>query len=116
MSLGTKVRLGPGHILLDRDPAPPKGAQPQFPLMSFVAERSPISATVEHLLPIQHRWIDFDDQYIIRRVSVEGGAFWGCDLWAVMRVLPYPHKHFWGLNRHFQPNSQNITRTHQEMR
>ena len=50
MSLGTKVRLGPGHILLDRDPAPPKGAQPQFPLMSFVAERSPISATVEHLL------------------------------------------------------------------
>ena len=28
MTLGTKVDLGPGHIVLDGDPAPPKGAQP----------------------------------------------------------------------------------------
>jgi len=31
MALGTKkVGLGPGDIVLDEDPAPPKGAQPQF--------------------------------------------------------------------------------------
>ena len=29
-SLGTGVGLGPGHIVLDGDPAPPKGAQPQL--------------------------------------------------------------------------------------
>jgi len=43
--LGTEVDLGPGHIMLDGDPAPPaKGAQqpPSFRLMSIVA-------TVAHL-------------------------------------------------------------------
>jgi len=31
MKLGMQVGLGPGHIVLDGDPAPPpKGAQPQF--------------------------------------------------------------------------------------
>jgi len=32
MKLGTQVRLGPGHIVLDGDPAtpPPKGHSPQF--------------------------------------------------------------------------------------
>ena len=51
MPLGTEVGLGPGHIVLDGDPAPlPKGAQPlSFRPMSVVAKRSPISATVEHL-------------------------------------------------------------------
>ena len=28
MKLGKEVGLGPGHIVLDEDPAPPKGAQP----------------------------------------------------------------------------------------
>jgi len=28
MPLDTNVGLGPGHIVLDGDPAPPKGAQP----------------------------------------------------------------------------------------
>ena len=28
MKLGTEVGLGPGYIVLDGDPAPPKGAQP----------------------------------------------------------------------------------------
>jgi len=27
---GTEVGLGPGHIVLDGNPAHPKGAQPQF--------------------------------------------------------------------------------------
>jgi len=30
MPLGTKVGLGPGHIVLHGDPPPPKGAQSQF--------------------------------------------------------------------------------------
>jgi len=51
MPLGTKVGLGPGHIVLHGDPAPPEGAQlHNFRPMSIVAKRSPISATAEHLL------------------------------------------------------------------
>jgi len=47
MSLGTKVGLDPGHIVLDGDPAPPKGhSTPNFRPMSIVAKRSPISAIV----------------------------------------------------------------------
>ena len=30
MKLGSEVGLGPGHSILDGDPAPAKGAQPQF--------------------------------------------------------------------------------------
>jgi len=30
MPLRTEVGLGPGHIVLDENPAPPKGAQPLF--------------------------------------------------------------------------------------
>jgi len=49
---GMELGFGPGHIVLDGDPAPPKeggGAQqpPTFRLMSVVAKRSPISATAE---------------------------------------------------------------------
>jgi len=42
MKLGTEVGLGPGHIVLDRDPAVlPKGAQPppNFRPMSVVVKR-----------------------------------------------------------------------------
>jgi len=54
MKLGMQVGLGPGHIVLDRDPAPPSqnGAEPTpaiFRPMTIVAKRSPISATAEHL-------------------------------------------------------------------
>jgi len=46
-------RPRPGHIVLDRDPAPrPKrgtAPAPNFRPMSIVAKRSPISATAEHL-------------------------------------------------------------------
>jgi len=49
--LCTDVGLGPGHIVLDGDPAPlpKKGHAPNFRPMSIVAKRSPISATAEHL-------------------------------------------------------------------
>ena len=51
--LGVEVGLGPGHIVLDGDTAPPKGAQyvaATFrPMSIIVAKRSPISATVELL-------------------------------------------------------------------
>jgi len=55
MPLGMEVGLGPGRIVLHGDTAPlplPKGAQPHprnFPSVSIVTKRSPISATVEHL-------------------------------------------------------------------
>ena len=50
MPLGTEGGLGPGHIVSDGDPAAPKGIQPpQFSAHVFVAIRSPISATAEHL-------------------------------------------------------------------
>ena len=52
MPFGTEAGIGPGHIVLDGDPAPPQ-KQPHSPLNfrpNFVAKRSPISATVEHLL------------------------------------------------------------------
>jgi len=51
MKPGTEVGLGPGHILLDGDTAPPKrGTAPNFRPMSVVAKRSPISAIADHLL------------------------------------------------------------------
>ena len=53
MPLGMEVGLGPGHIVLDGDPASPPqkaGTAPQFRPMSTVAKRSSISATAEHLL------------------------------------------------------------------
>jgi len=50
MPLRTELDLGPGDIVLDDDPAPPKGAEPpKFRPMSIVAKRSRISATADHL-------------------------------------------------------------------
>jgi len=51
MKLGKLVGLGPGHIVLDEDPAPlPRRAQPPVFDPCLVAKRSPSSATAEHLL------------------------------------------------------------------
>ena len=52
MPLGVEVGLGPGHVVVDRNPgpAPLKGAQlPSFWPVSLVAKCSPISAAAEHL-------------------------------------------------------------------
>jgi len=52
MLLGVKVGLGPCDIVLDGDPAPRTErdiAASTFLVMSIVAKRSPISATVELL-------------------------------------------------------------------
>jgi len=56
MPLGTEVGLGPGHVMLDGDPAPPrKGAHHPPPLPRlFVPERSPISATAELVFSINN--------------------------------------------------------------
>ena len=55
-SLGTEVDLGPGHIVLDGDPAPPpaKGAQQPPSLLGpcLLWPRSPISATAELLISL----------------------------------------------------------------
>jgi len=60
--LGTKVDLGPGHIVVDGHPAttPSKGAHPNFRPMSVVVKRSPISATAEHLLSIAALMLDYN--------------------------------------------------------
>jgi len=52
MLLDMEVGIGPGHIVLDGDPGPPKErdtAAPTFWLMSIVAKQSTISATAELL-------------------------------------------------------------------
>ena len=48
MALGKDAGLGPGHIVLDGDPAPQQPL-PTFRPISIVAKRSPISATAELL-------------------------------------------------------------------
>jgi len=46
MPLAADVGLGPGDIVLDRDPALPKrGTAPTLLPMSIVAKRLPVSAT-----------------------------------------------------------------------
>jgi len=56
MPLGMEVGLGPGHTVLDGDPAPLPHkvgiTAPTFRTMSILAKRSPISATAELLLDI----------------------------------------------------------------
>ena len=53
MPLGREVGLGASDIVLHGDPAlPQRGTAPNFQPMSIVAKRSPISATVEHLLKL----------------------------------------------------------------
>jgi len=54
MSLGKEVGLGPGHIVLDGDPAL-TAAPPHFRPMPIVTKRSPISAAAELLFDFL-RW------------------------------------------------------------
>jgi len=50
VSLGTKVGLGTGHIVLHGDPAPQKGTQPPiFGACLLSPSGPPVSATAEHL-------------------------------------------------------------------
>jgi len=52
MPLGVEIGLGPGHTVLNGNPAPPSKrghSSPTFRPMSIVAKRSPISATAEVL-------------------------------------------------------------------
>ena len=59
----TKVCLGPGDIVSDGDPAPPRKrmgtAAPTFRPMSVVAKRSPMSATVELLFKLSPKILAF---------------------------------------------------------
>ena len=73
--LGVEVDLGPGHIVLDRDPAPPpaKGAQLLPPLFGpcLLWPRSPISATAallfDNISPMYLR--DTSDYLRYRRIK-----------------------------------------------
>jgi len=54
MPLGMELGFGPGHIVLDGDPAShPQKRWPNFRPMSIVAKRSPISDIAEHLFFIR---------------------------------------------------------------
>jgi len=61
MKLGMQLCLGPGHIVLDGDPAPPQQLLPTFRPMSIVAKRSPISATAEllYILTPSFLWSEY---------------------------------------------------------
>jgi len=48
MPLDKEIGLGPGHIVLDGDPAP-TAAPSHFQPMPIVAKRSPVSAAAELL-------------------------------------------------------------------
>jgi len=54
--LGKEVGLGPGHIVLDGDPAP-HSSPSSLLAHAYVAKRSPISATAELLLLMQWLWL-----------------------------------------------------------
>jgi len=74
MPLGTEVRLGPGDIVLDGYPAPPKmGTAPlTFRPMSIMAKRSPISATAEHL----YKWSPKNCPQIAKFAFEKLGLMW----------------------------------------
>jgi len=49
-----------------------------------------------------HQWTDFDDLYVIQRVSMQGCAFWGLHWYSSQfRGSPPQNTNFWGISRHF---------------
>ena len=55
------------------------------------------------LAPSAQKWTDFDDLYVIRRVSAQGCAFWGFRSYCSPFWGQNPKKNnFGGVNRHFQ--------------
>jgi len=56
MTLGMEVGLGPGHIVLDGDQAPPaqkRGHIPQFPAHFYCGHTVALSATAENLSSVE---------------------------------------------------------------
>jgi len=53
MPLGKEIGFGPGHFVLDGDPAPHSSPSP-LSAMPIVANQWPISETAELLLPYSH--------------------------------------------------------------
>ena len=55
------------------------------------------------LAPSAQKWTDFDDLYVIRRVSAQGCAFWGLVHTAPILGAKSPQNpNFGGVNSHFQ--------------
>jgi len=69
MPLGMEVGLGPGDIVLDLDPTPPKKGHstPNFSAHVYCGQRWPISATAEYL----YRWLSDIDIIIIIIYSLQ---------------------------------------------
>ena len=53
MPLGMEVGLGPGHIVLGEEPAPPKGAQPPIfgPCLLWPNGRPPNAEHLYNIIP-----------------------------------------------------------------
>jgi len=89
--IGIEVGLGPGHIVLDGDPAPPKGAQPpNFRPMSVVAKRSPISATGEHLFSFLLNQLPMTENGITASLTKYNDRRWGRS-GGISEMIPVPH-------------------------
>ena len=71
LPLGTKVGLGPSHIVLHGDPSTPQ-LPLQFSAHVNVAKRSPISATAEHFIKYL---VPCLKTYTYRETSVTTSAF-----------------------------------------
>ena len=102
LALGTGVGLGPGHIVLDGDPAPPpqKGHSPNFRPISIVAKLSTISATAEHLLHNSGQRVPL--LYMGRHFSPlkDGGIWTPSKTWF---VWAHPHSMSQTASQYFQP-------------
>ena len=85
MKLGTQVGLGPGHIVLDGDPAPsPKGAQPQFSAHTCCGQvagwiKIPLGREVG--LSPGHIVLDGDPDALSPKIGAEVPIFGPCPLW-----------------------------------
>ena len=58
---------------------------------------------IPRLAPSAQKWTDFDDLYVIRRVSAQGCAFWGVSfiLFPILGAKSPKNTNFGGVNRHF---------------
>ena len=86
MPLGTEVRLGPGHIVLDGDPAPPPTKVAQEPRLCLLWPRSPISATAK-LLFILFLCYSKLEQWLKISVVCADGSFTAVSYIFVRRML-----------------------------
>jgi len=79
LSLGTDIGLGPGHTVLDGNPAPhterSTAAPVTFRPMSIVSKLSPISATAELFYLSPAEWRSTERHWQSRMNELNGGKY-----------------------------------------